>query len=156
VTAVLGDAGVRADYPDGPFDVVVAAYNFIFNLADRRALASCLAAAAEVSKPGGCLVLEAFVPAASPPVGVVTSPGPADDVTIVAEVDATGGVVHGEHRHADGRRREWHVCPATPSELDRLAAAAGWRLEHRWESWDGTPFHPHDSGTHVSAYRRVL
>jgi SAM-dependent methyltransferase len=155
VTAVRGDAGVRADYPNGPFDIVLAAYNFIFNLPDRAAQAGCLAAAAEVSTPDGTLVLEAFVPAVSPPSGVVTSPGPVDDVTIVAEVDTTTGVVHGEHRHADGRRRAWHVCPATPSELDQLAAAAGWRLDHRWETWDGAPFHANDSGTHVSTYRRA-
>jgi len=153
VAAVRGDAGVRDDYPIGPFDVVVAAYNFIFNLPDRGAQLTCLAAAAEVSKPSGYLVLEAFVPAASPPVGVISSPGPADDVTIVAEVDATTGVVHGEHRHADGRRREWHVCPATPTELDELAMAAGWQLDHRWETWDGAPFHANDSSTHVSIYR---
>jgi SAM-dependent methyltransferase len=154
VVGVLADAGVAADYPAGPFDVVIAAYNFVFNLPDRAAQARCLAATAQVAAPDGRLVLEAFVPEGSPPLGPVASPGPIEGVTIVSEVDIDAGVIRGEHRHADGRRRAWQVCPAGPEELDHMAAQAGWLLDDRWEDWACTPFEPLDSPTHVSVYRR--
>jgi SAM-dependent methyltransferase len=154
IEPVLGDAAVRSDYPDGPFDVVLAAYNFLFNLPDRATQLDCLSAAGQVASARGLLVVEAFIPEAVPPSGEITSPGPVEGVVIVSEVDATSGVVHGEHRHSDGRRRPWHVCPATPNELDDMASRAGWTLEHRWEDWDGAPFEPEDSPAHVSVYRR--
>ena len=54
----------------------------------------------------------------------------------------------------DGERvrlRPWAVRYATPSELDRHAAAAGFAVADRWEDFDRHPFED-TSPRHVTVY----
>ena len=60
VTTIHGD--MRYDLPDGPFGLVFAAYNTLFNLTDEGAQARCFVDVAERLRPGGRFVVEAFVP----------------------------------------------------------------------------------------------
>ena len=60
VEALLGD--ITSDLPPGPFDVVLVAYNTIFNLLGEHDQPRLFRHVAERLTPGGAFVVEAFVP----------------------------------------------------------------------------------------------
>ena len=158
VTTVHGD--MRYDLPDGPFGLVFAAYNTLFNLTDEGAQARCFVDVAERLRPGGRFVVEAFVPDDPPRWGdsVTVRSIAADRVVLsisVADPDhqsAAGQFV--ELTEAGGvRLRPWSIRYSTPAQLDDFGRAAGFALEQRWESFGRTPFDD-ESARHVSVYRR--
>lgn len=144
-------------WPDGPFDVVLAAGNLLCNVVDPDAQAAAVAGAAARLRPGGHLVVEAFVPAplaAGPRLSAreVRS----DAVVLIAtDADPDTGVVLGNHVELrDGepvRLRPWRIRVVAPAEIDSWAVAAGLELVQRCDRWgaDG----PASDGT-VSLYRR--
>lgn len=147
VRAVLGDVGSAQDYPEGPFDAVVAGFNLICNLADGEAQLACLRASAGVLAPDGFLVVESFVPAPPGPARITLSAGRTDaagPVLIATEPEPGGPGIRGAHLETvDGavvRVRPWRICPISPADLDGLAATAGLRLEGRWADAAGTPY----------------
>jgi SAM-dependent methyltransferase len=159
VTAVHGD--MVDDLPAGRFDVVLAAYNTLFNLVDDGAQERCFAAVAQRLTPDGSFVVEAFVP------DPTTGPGSAVGVRSMG-VDH---VVLSVSRHQPGeqraegqfvtlteaggvRLRPWMVRWSTPEELDAMAAAAGLALADRWADLSGSPFDD-DSVDQVAVYRPV-
>jgi SAM-dependent methyltransferase len=166
VTGVLGD--MIEDLPSGPFDVVLAAYNTIFNLLDADRQQACFTAVAERLEPGGSFVVEAFAPLAnhateSNETGqtgsqlsvrsisadrVVLSASMHDPATNRAdgqfiEITESGGV----------RLRPWSIRYADTAELDRFATQSGLQLHARWADFERTPFDD-ASERHVSVYRR--
>ena len=158
VDAVLGD--MVQDLPTGPFDVALVAYNTIFNLADADAQAACFAAVADRLGPGGCFVVEAFVPNvdARSSSSVTVRSIAADRVVLsVSQTDPTAQTATGQFvdiTEAGGvRLRPWQVRWATPEQLDEMARAAGLRCDQRWADMSGAPFDEH-SDHHVSVYRR--
>lgn len=157
VTTIHGD--MRHDLPDGPFGLVFAAYNTLFNLTDEDAQARCFVDVAERLRPRGRFVVEAFVPDDPPRRGdsVTVRSIAADRVVLsisVADPDhqsAAGQFV--ELTEAGGvRLRPWSIRYSTPAQLDDYARAAGFTLEQRWESFGRTPFDD-ESARHVSVYR---
>ena len=152
------------DDPSGgppPADLVLCAYNTLFNLEGPEAQRRCLAGVARVLRPGGRLVVEAFVP----PTGDDLDDGSevrvrsltADAVVLTAAVrDPAAQTVAGqfiELSEAGGvRLRPWRLRYLHPAQLDALAAGVGLVLEHRWAGWAEEPF---DDGAevHVSVYR---
>jgi len=141
-------------------DLVLCAYNTLFNLTGEDDQRRCVAGVASLLHPGGAFVVEAFVPPEA------TDP-PSDDVVHVRSLHSdavvlSAAVVHpGEHRmegqfieiRADGiRLRPWSLRYRSPVELDALAATADLVLEHRWATWDVDPF-TSSSPTHISVYR---
>lgn len=143
VRAVLGDVAAPADWPAGPFELVVAAFNLLLNLPDADAQARAVATAASVLGPGGHLVVETAVPALPPvrerrlDVREVT----AERVVLIAtDADPTTGHVVGQHVElVDGapvRLRPWRVCTCTPADVDRWGAAAGLEVVARAWAWD--------------------
>ena len=158
---LLGDVGSPQDWPEGPFELVVAAFNLVFNLADAGAQVRCFAEAARVLAPGGAFVVEAFLPAPMEQrerrleVREVTASGV---VLIATDSDPGTGVVTGQHIElVDGepvRLRPWRIRVVDPAGLDELAAGAGLELAERHGDWSGTPFDPHGTA-HVSVYRRA-
>lgn len=153
----LHDLTVRGP---APVELVVAAYNTLFNLPDVERQAACFRAAAVVLAPGGHLVVEGFLPVdgAGPTSAVRVRTIDADRVVLAVdrsdpatqtaegqyiELSETGGV----------RLRPWRIRWSTPDELDRMADAAGLTLAHRWAGLDRAAFDP-DGERHVSVYRR--
>jgi SAM-dependent methyltransferase len=153
------EADMVTGLPAGPFGLVFVAYNTLFNLTDEGAHAACFSAVAERLRPGGRFVIEAFVPDDPPRSG--------DDVSV--RTLAADRVVLSVTRHEPDRQsvagqfvelteaggvrlRPWAIRYATPEQLDRLAEAAGFTLEHRWSGFGRTPFET-DSPRHVSVYR---
>jgi ubiquinone/menaquinone biosynthesis C-methylase UbiE len=157
VSAHLAD--MVSGLPDGPFDLAVVAYNTIFNLTSDGDQQRCFDEVAKRLGPRGRFVVEAFVPDEPPRRG--------DDISIKS-MTADSVVLSisrhdGESQRAEGhfveltepggvRLRPWSIRYATPAQLDRMAAGAGFELENRWHDMGRSLFEP-DSDRHVSVYR---
>jgi hypothetical protein len=148
--------------PEGPFAVVLVAFNTFFSLTTADAQQRCLAHVADRLASRGRFALEAFVPdeeridAGS---RVEVRSLSRDRVVLtVSRHDAELQRAEGqfvELSEAGGvRLRPWSLRYAGPAELDRMARAAGLELVSRWSSWAGAAFDA-DSSNHVSLYRRV-
>lgn len=149
----LADVGTSGPTPVAA-DVVLAACNFVFHLADANMLTEALRQARDQLTPGGMVVLDAVVPARDLPEGVHQSVGAVPGVTVetVVTVGEAGTIVRGAHRGPDGRERPWYIRLVHPDELDRLAGTVGLSLTHRWEDWSGSPYEPGSSPRHISVY----
>jgi SAM-dependent methyltransferase len=158
VTAVLGD--MVDDLPGGPFDVVLVAYNTLFNVVDPERQHACFAAVARRLAPGGSFLVEAFVPAADGGSRVSVRSMAVDHVVLsvsVHDADAQRAEGHYVSLSEDHgvRLRPWSIRYATPDQLDAMAAAAGLTVHARWEDVAGRPFGP-DSDRHVTCYVRAI
>ena len=163
VEAMHGD--ITIDLPVGPFEVVLVAYNTIFNLLGEHDQPRLFQHVAERLAPGGAFVVEAFVPVSDGADGTAT----ASNVTVrsmaVDRVVLSVSVNRQEQQLAEGqfvefsqdggvRLRPWSIRWATPAQLDAMATAAGLRLDARFGDMVGTAF-TDDSTQHVSIYRRA-
>jgi SAM-dependent methyltransferase len=155
----IGDMA-ELDLPGSPlFAVVLVAFNTFFNLATEERQRQCLARVAERLRPGGCFLIEAFVPDSATGAGIDGALTPkhitADEVVLsVSQRDRAAQTITGQHVHvteAGIRLRPWHLRYATPDQLDAMAADAGLALAWRDAGWCGEPFDD-TSGVHVSAY----
>jgi SAM-dependent methyltransferase len=162
IKLVLGDVADPAAWPEGPFELVVAAFNLLFNLSQEAAQAALFRSAAQALGPNGRFVVEAFIPApldANERRLAVREVTAASVVLIATDATAATGEVIGQHIELiDGepvRLRPWKIRVATPTQIDALAAAAGLELQHRHADWIGTEFDPHGTA-HVSVYRKAL
>lgn len=159
VATILGDMAAPP-VGDRRFGLVFVAYNTLFNLVGDGEQGRCLAAAARCLTDDGRVVVEAFVPDPAAPAGDAVSPREvtADKVVLsVSRSDPASQEVLGQYvdiTEAGIRLRPWHIRWSTPAQLDALADAAGLRLDQRWASWSGEPFHA-AAPAHVSVYRRT-
>jgi SAM-dependent methyltransferase len=156
ITTYVSDMG--APLPPGPFGLVFVAVNTFFGLIDEGAQAAAMQHVAAVLTRPGRFVVEAFVPEAQLSGDRVDVRDlTADRVVLsVSRTDATTQRASGQFiEFRDGepvRLRPWAIRWATTEQLDACAAVSGFTLEHRWASWDRTPFGPESAG-HVSVYR---
>jgi SAM-dependent methyltransferase len=163
VEAVRGD--ITTDLPAGPFDVVLVAYNTIFNLLGEHDQPRLFQHVAARLAPDGAFVVEAFVPVSGGADGTAT----ASNVTVrsmaVDHVVLSVSVNRQDEQLAEGqfvefsqdggvRLRPWSIRWATPTQLDAMATAAGLQLDARFGEMAGTAF-TDDSTQHVSIYRRA-
>ena len=142
------------------FGLAVLAFNTIFALPSQDAQVRCFERVAAHLRPGGCFVVEAFVPdparfqegqsvrlrtmKAGHVVLDVARVDPAIQFMYTTQVhlrDSGVRLLAANHRYA------W------PSELDLMARVAGLHLEDRWEDWRQAPF-TGTSRDHVSVYRK--
>jgi SAM-dependent methyltransferase len=160
VEVVEADLADPDAWPEGPFDVVLAAFNFVCNLPDADDQRGLFHSAAAALRPGGWFLVEAFLPA--PADGrnhdLTVRELTADRVVLIAtESDGASGVVTGQHIElVDGepvRLRPWRIRATGVRELDAWATEAGLQLEGRDADWSGTPFSTEGAGQ-VSRYRR--
>lgn len=168
VHAVRGD--MVDDMPSGPFDVVLAAYNTVFNLLDRDRQQRCFTEVASRLAPGGSFVVEAFVPRSNPDSGNDDGgDGTSTESRVTVRTMSVDRVVlsasrddHAQQR-AEGqfieitemggiRLRPWAIRYASPDELDGFARRSGLALHQRWADFSGAVFSD-ASDTHVSVYR---
>ena len=161
VERICGD--MVDDLPDGPFDVVLVAFNTIFNLLGDGEQQRLFERVADRLATGGAFVVEAFVP------GDHTAGADSSDVSLrtlaVDRVVLSVSVDRPDDQRAEGqfvefterggvRLRPWAIRWATPDQLDEMATRAGLRLDLRVADMAGTRFDdvsPH----HVSVYRRA-
>ncbi|MDW3217359.1 MAG: class I SAM-dependent methyltransferase [Acidimicrobiales bacterium] len=157
---------LEADMADPPvepdsFAVAFAAFNTFFNLTSTDAQARCAAVLATAVQPGGCVVIEGFVPPADGLTdgGVSVREITTDRAVISAsQHDADAQVIRGQHIDVTGagvRMRPWELHYRTPDQLDDLFTAAGFTVERRDGGWRGEPFTA-DADVHVTVYRRSI
>ena len=158
VTATQGS--MVHDLPSGPFGLVFVAYNTLFNLRTAAEQQACFNEVAARLSSGGRFVVETFVP---------DDGGAADDVSVrtltASRVVLSVSVRRPDEQIAEGqfieiteadgvRLRPWSIRYASIEQLDAMAAAAGFEVEHRWASFANEPFDT-SSDRQVSVYRRV-
>src|SRR5262249_51916425 len=131
----------------GPYDVVLIAFSTLFLVPSQQGQLACLSNARRHLRPGGSLVIEAFVPDHSRLVrGQNVAIGRLDDAGVslklsvhnpVDQVISTQDVsvdAHGTTMRPNVLRYIW------PAELDAMALASGLRLVQRAADWAGAPF----------------
>ncbi len=155
---------VAADMAEPPIrpgsaDVVLIAFNTLFNLPTSALQRSTLHRAAGLLRQDGVIVIEAFVPGAgaderSDHVDVVRLDA-ASVVLRISRTDPESHTVSGHHVELrDGepvRLRPWHLHYTDPSGLDRLADSAGLALVDRFGGWRGERFDD-ECALHVSVF----
>jgi SAM-dependent methyltransferase len=154
---VMGDmATVRAP---GEFTVVYLVFNTISNLLSQEEQVACFRNAARHLVPGGCFVVELWVPE------LRTLPPGKDATVFTCEPGYIGldtyDVLHQQvvsHHFLFGAGKEARVTRSPhryiwPAELDLMAQIAGFELESRHADWSGSDFTA-ESRSHVSTYRR--
>jgi hypothetical protein len=156
VRAIRGDMSrVRAD---GSFSLVYLVYNTITNLLTQESQVACFENAAAHLEPGGCFVVETFVPSLRRlPVGDRFVPfDVSDDHIGIDEYDVANQMLVSHHvvSRSDGvRRTRSRFRYAWPAEYDLMARIAGMHLSDRWGDWLRAPFTA-SSTSHVSVWRR--
>jgi len=158
VRTVLGD--MVDDLPSGQHEVVLAAYNTIFNLTTAARQQACFDRVATVLVPGGSFVVEAFIPDHDPgrPRGsqVTVRSMTAESVVLSASVhDAASQSAEGQFieitEHGGIRLRPWSIRWADPAELDAMATNSGLKVTQRWADYDCSAFDA-ASDRHVTVY----
>lgn len=156
IPVVTGDmATARAP---GMYTLVYLVYNTISNLLTQAEQVACFQNAARHLTPGGCFVVELWVPELRklPPgqAGTVFHSDPG--YIAVDTYDVLQQRVVSHHFHFDeGRHVQVFRSPhryVWPAELDLMAQLAGLELESRHADWLGTDF-TEASQSHVSVYR---
>lgn len=161
---LAGAALVELDFsrtlPDGPFDVVLAGYNTLFNLPDDETLASCLSLVASVLDAQGRFVVDCISPpldAGGDHVGIRTL-GAHEVVLSVSRHDPSTGRIAGQFvqftNEGGVRLRPWSVRYVSPDRLDEIASSCGLALVTRRGDGPTGTWEP-GSSRHVSTYRRA-
>jgi len=156
IPVVPGDmATARAP---GEFTLVYLVFNTISNLLTQAEQVACFRNAARHLTPGGCFVIELWVPDLRrlPPDRQATvwscEPGyiGLDTYDVLQQQ-----VVSHHFRFGDGRQAQLFRSPHRyiwPAELDLMGQLAGFTLESRHADWSGAEF-TGESESHVSVYR---
>lgn len=159
----LVEADMRAPELEGPFDLVVVAFNSLSYLVERADRLACLRAARELLAPGGVFAFDLvqprydFLAEAMEPCGPlrVDADHPAHDHGVTRflrsysdRYDPATQTLHSTNRyevfHADGRVEhriadlDWHIY--FPEELALLLDAAGLAVRERFGSYDREPW----------------
>jgi SAM-dependent methyltransferase len=144
------------------YSLAFLVFNTIANLLSQDEQVRCFQNAARHLAPGGCFVIELWVPQLrSLPPGhsgtvEISRPG----YLLVDSYDVLRQHVISHHVRfgpelSDGRDARIGRTPHRyiwPSELDLMARLAGFELESRWADWDRSDF-TEESRSHVSVYR---
>lgn len=143
----------------GEFSLVFLAFNSLSNLLTQAQQVACFRNAAAHLAPGGCFVIELFVPPlrrlapgqTAVAFGFTEDRAGIDSLDVVTQQGTShhyiglpdGGVRH----HTNNFRYAW------PAECDLMAELAGLEFVARFADWDRSPFTA-DSGQHVSVWRK--
>jgi SAM-dependent methyltransferase len=144
---------------DGRFTLVYLVRNTITNLTTQDEQVECFRNAAAHLEPGGCFVIEVYIPE--------LQRLPADE-TIHAftvtpthlgfeEYEVATQIAFSHHYWVIDGRLETFSTPhryVWPSELDLMARLAGMTLRERWSDWNRQPF-TSDSTEHVSVWEKT-
>ena len=141
---------------EGTFGLAYLVFNTITNLTTQDAQVACFQNVARHLEPGGCFVVECYVPELRRlPPGETIHPF---DVTAThlgfEEYDFATQVAFSHHYWLEDGTLETFSAPfryVWPSELDLMARLAGMTLRERWAGWTKAPF-TSESRSHVSIW----
>ncbi len=158
VAVTVGDfAKTRVD---GAFQLAYLVFNTITNLTTQDEQVACFQNAAASLEPGGCFVIEVFVPELRrvPPgerlraLDVGRTYLGFDEYT-----DFVGQILYSHHYWIDDGDLRTFSAPyryVWPAELDLMARLAGMVLRERWAGWTREPF-TDESTSHVSVWEKI-
>lgn len=143
---------------DGSFKVAYLVRNTIANLTTQDEQVACFRNVAAHLEPGGCFVIELYIPALQRlPPGETFH---AFDVTPthlgIEEYDVATQIAYSHHYWVLDGKLEFFSAPfryVWPSELDLMARLAGMKLRERWSNWEREPF-TRESRSHVSVWEK--
>ncbi len=159
VPVVEGDFADVGTSVEGSFDLVLLAFNSLFELLDQDAQCRCVAGAAARLASDGVFVVEALAPELTRLEHSLAVTSLADDEVVLQATshDPLSQVVRGHDvvlSEADGvRLLPWAIRYASVPEVDLMARLAGLELWERWGGWEKEPFTA-ASARHVSVYGR--
>ena len=148
-TATVGDT----------FSLAYLVYNTITNLTTQDEQVECFRNVAAHLDPGGCFVVEVFVPILQrlPPGEVFRTFHRSPTRLSFDEYDVVTQILYSHHYSFDDDRYDVSSAPyryVWPSELDLMARLAGMRLRERWSDWTRRPF-TSESISHVSVWEKT-
>lgn len=151
--------GNFAEVPvEGKYALVFIVFNTFFMLTTQEEQVQCFRNVAQRLAPGGCFVIEAFVPDLTRFIqrqANWATKVTADEVLLdVSNHDAVAQRVTGQKvviTEGNVRLYPSQIRYCYPSELDLMAQLAGLRLRERWDNWKREPF-TSESGKHISIY----
>ncbi len=142
------------------FDLVYLAFNTITNLTTQDQQVACFRNAAAHLEPGGCFVIEVFVPdlrRVPPGERVRVFDARPTHFGFDEYTDFVGQILHSHHYWTDDAQLRTFAAPyryVWPSELDLMARLAGMTLRERWAGWTREPF-TDESTSHVSVWQKT-
>ncbi|WP_204068008.1 class I SAM-dependent DNA methyltransferase [Planobispora siamensis] len=141
------------------FTLVYLVRNTITNLTTQDEQVECFRNAAAHLEPGGCFVIENYVPELRrlPPGQTIHPFTVSPEHLGFEEYDVASQIAISHHYWVVADRLEIFSSPhryAWPSELDLMARIAGMTLRERWAGWKRTPF-TSDSRSHVSVWQKA-
>ncbi|MCX7300488.1 MAG: class I SAM-dependent methyltransferase [Rhodobacterales bacterium] len=156
IPVILGDM-TTTNVP-GSFSLVFLVFNGISNVLTQAEQVECCRNAARHLAPGGCFVVELWVPELPrlPPAAQAVTGHSEPGYLLVDTYDVVAQQVTSHHvRWSEDGQTTLFRSPHRyiwPAELDLMAQLAGFTLESRHADWSGTPFTA-AARSHVSVYR---
>jgi SAM-dependent methyltransferase len=157
IAVTIGDfATTRVD---GSFKVAYLVRNTITNLTTQDQQVECFRNVAAHLEPGGCFVIEVYIPELQRlPPGETIHPFTVTPTHLgFEEYDVATQIAFSHHYWVVDGQLETFSAPfryVWPSELDLMARLAGMTLRERWRSWEREPF-TSNSRSHVSVWEKA-
>jgi SAM-dependent methyltransferase len=138
------------------FTLAYLVRNTITNLTTQEAQVACFQNVASHLEPGGCFVIEVYIPELQRlPPGETIHPFTVTPTHLgFEEYDLARQIAYSHHYWVTDGQLETFSAPfryVWPSELDLMARLAGMTLRQRWSGWEREPF-TSDSRSHVSVW----
>ncbi len=142
----------------GPFTLAYLVRNTIANLTTQDQQVACFGNVAAHLEPGGCFVIEVYIPELQrlPPGETIRAFTVTPTHLGFEEYDVATQIAYSHHYWMVDGQLETFSAPfryVWPSELDLMARLAGMTLRERWSSWEREPF-TSDSRSHVSVWEK--
>ena len=143
----------------GTFTLAYLVRNTIANLTTQDQQIACFGNVAAHLEPGGCFVIEVYIPELQrlPPGETIRAFTVTPTHLGFEEYDVATQIAYSHHYWMVDGQLETFSAPfryVWPSELDLMARLAGMALRERWSSWDREPF-TSDSRSHVSVWEKT-
>jgi SAM-dependent methyltransferase len=143
----------------GTFPLAYLVRNTIANLTTQDQQVACFGNVAAHLEPGGCFVIEVYIPELQrlPPGETIHAFAVTPTHLGFEEYDVATQIAYSHHYWMVDGHLETFSAPfryVWPSELDLMARLAGMTLRERWSSWDREPF-TSDSRSHVSVWEKT-
>jgi SAM-dependent methyltransferase len=142
----------------GTFTLAYLVRNTITNLTTQDEQVACFRNVAAHLEPGGCFVIEVYVPELRrlPPGETIHAFTVTPTHLGFEEYDVASQIAFSHHYWVIDGELETFSSPhryVWPSELDLMARLAGMTLRERWGDWNREPF-TSDSRSHVSVWEK--
>ena len=158
VSVAVGDYATTI--VDRTFDLVYLLRNTITNLVTQDEQVQAFRNAAAHLQPGGCFVIENYVPELRrlPPGQTTRIFAATPDHLGYEDYDVASQIAVSYHYWTIEGQLKAYSSPhryVWPAELDLMAQLAGLTLRERWSDWNRAPF-TGDSSMHISVWEKAL